>query len=70
MNIHLSRAGQLLKHAVLPDRAISRFVGAALDGSGSQNKGTAALKGLGEDAFELVANPARALVELGRALRG
>lgn len=71
MNVHFSRAGQLLKAAVLPDRTVGRFVNAALDGSSQRKNAYAeAAKGLGQDAFELAVNPAKALVALGRGLFG
>jgi len=69
MNVHLQNARKLLVAAVLPDQAIRGLVDAALDGTGRRGAGPA-IRGLGEDAFELVANPVKALVELGRAIRG
>jgi len=69
MNVHLQNARKLLSTAFLPDKAVRGLVDSALDGTGRRGAAPA-LKGLREDAFELVANPVKALVELGRAFRG
>ncbi len=69
MNIHFKNALNLMKTAVLPDKAMSGLVGAALDGTGKTNKLTATVKGLGEDAFEVVKNPPLALIEVYKGLR-
>ncbi|MBM4380337.1 MAG: hypothetical protein FJ086_13740 [Deltaproteobacteria bacterium] len=69
MDVHLQTARKLTVSAVLPDKAIRGLVDAALDGTGRRGA-RPVLHGLGEDAFELVANPVKALVELGRAIRG
>lgn len=70
MNLHLSRAGQLFKTALLPDRTVSRFIDAALDGSGQKSKAKEAFRGMGEDLFEVVNHSGKAIAELGRAIRG
>ncbi len=68
MNVHFANARSLMKKALLPDRTVGGFMDAALDGSGKSSRTKAALKGLGQDVFELAVNPAKALVELGRGL--
>ncbi|MEN9800496.1 MAG: hypothetical protein RL653_4193 [Pseudomonadota bacterium] len=68
MNIHLQAAKRLMVSAVLPDRTVGGLVDAALDGTGRRGAGPV-LRGLREDAFEVVVNPFKALVELGRAAR-
>lgn len=68
MNIHLNRAAQLLKQAALPDRTVSNVFSAALDGRG-QSKTAALLRGVKEDAFEVVKNPVLAAGELFKAIR-
>jgi hypothetical protein len=69
MNVHLQNARKLMVSAVLPDKTVRGLVDGALDGTGRRGA-RPLLRGIGEDAFELVANPVRALVELGRAVRG
>lgn len=69
MNVHLQNAKQLLKTAFLPDKTVRGLVDGALDGTGRRGAAPV-LKGLGEDVFEVVANPVKALVELGRAIKG
>lgn len=67
MNIHLDNAKRLLRAAVLPDRTLGAIVDQALRGT---NKSTGpVLRGVGEDVFELVANPMKAAVELIKATR-
>lgn len=68
VNIHFANAKKLLVSALLPDRTGSRFVNAALDGTGRSKPLPETLKGVGEDLFEVVANPPKALLELGRGL--
>lgn len=69
MNIHLQAAKRLMRSALLPDKTVAGWVDAALDGTGRRGAGPV-LRGLREDTFEVVVNPFKALVELGRAIGG
>ncbi len=68
MNVHFTNARNLLARAVLPDRTYANFLNAALDGSGQTRKLPATVKGVGQDLFEVVALPPKALLELGKGI--
>ncbi len=68
MNVHFTNARNLLARAALPDRTLGGFVNAALDGSGQTKRLPSTLKGAGQDLFEVVTLPPRAVLALGKGV--